>query len=294
MSWWQPVLQVGGALLGGILEGEAGDKSSQKMVDATNRAADLQKLIYQDQTARSEPFRQNAFDATNMIRNIYGQSQLTDTVAPGGEIGARNGAPDYASYVRNSPDLAAEFAKPGVSGMFGGDIGKYGEWHSSTFGDREVPVYGGAKPTASGTSPASTGNAFSDPYQAFLDSSFNKAATEVSTRDLDQIRSSFGTAGKAVSGSHIGAASDRLASNRYNAFGDYFSGLTQQAGQGPAITSNMNTNAGQYGVNTGNMMLNQGKIAADASGQKYNAWLDAGKKAVGGIYDYGNNNGWFE
>lgn len=114
--------------------------------------------------------------------------------------------------------------------------------------------------------PVGAGTSVDQAYNTFLDSGFNRAMTDVTNRDFDQIKGAYGAGGKALSGSAMGAMSDRLAGNRYNAFGDYYSALSGISGTGAQIGSQQASQANQVGQNIAGNQQRVGNIRASSYG----------------------------
>jgi len=226
-----------------------------------------------------------------MIRNGGDNWKTVATQAPGGF--------NYAAYMQQ-PDLAAEWAKPDIKALFGGNQDAYANWHYNQFGKNEgrtlapmggektnMPV-GGAQQVQGGA----MGGA-SNPLAEFYASPYAKLATTISDGQFDQIKGNLGAAGKSISGAAEGRYAKTLAGNTYGAFGDYTNRLADLAGMGQTNSQMVSNAAGNYGVNAGNSMMKAGDARANALTSAYKGYGTGISDAVGGIVDYGNKNKWW-
>ena len=227
-----------------------------------------------------------------MIRNGGDNWKTVATQAPGGF--------DYAAYMQQ-PDLQAEWAKPDIKALFGGNQDAYANWHYNQFGKNEgrtlaptadktnMPV-GGAQ--MAGQSGGAMGTP-SNPLAEFYDSPYAKLATTISNDQFDQIKGNLGAAGKSISGAAEGRYAKTLAGNTYGAFGDYTNRLADMAGMNQTSSQLASNAAGNYGVNAGNAMMQAGNARANALSSAYKGYGTGISDALGGIVDYGNKNKWW-
>lgn len=82
MSWWDAALNVGasvlGPALGAAIANKGADDQSDAIIGANKEAIGLQRDIYMDQTARSEPWRQSGMNALNFLNQWNGLPQVSD------------------------------------------------------------------------------------------------------------------------------------------------------------------------------------------------------------------------
>jgi hypothetical protein len=82
MSWWDAALNIGAQVLGDVVSTSLTNKGVKESADAqtsANREAlGLQRDIYLDQTARSEPWRQSGYNALNFLNQWNGLPQVAD------------------------------------------------------------------------------------------------------------------------------------------------------------------------------------------------------------------------
>lgn len=226
----------------------------------------------------------------SMIRNGGDNWKTVATQAPGGF--------DYGTYMQQ-PDLQAEWAKPDIKALFGGNQDAYANWHYNQFGKNEgrtlaptadktnMPV-GGADQMQGGAMGGP-----SNPLAEFYDSPYAKLATTISNDQFDQIKGNLGAAGKSISGAAEGRYAKTLAGNTYGAFGDYTNQLSNLAGMGQTSSQLAATAAGNYGVNAGNAMMKAGDARANALSSAYKSYGTGISDALGNVVDYGNKNKWW-
>lgn len=228
----------------------------------------------------------------SMIREGGDNWKTVATQAPGGF--------DYGTYMQQ-PDLAAEWAKPDIKALFGGNQDAYANWHYNQFGKNEgrtlaptadktnMPV-GGAQ--MAGQSGGAMGTP-SNPLAEFYDSPYAKLATTISNDQFDQIKGNLGAAGKSISGAAEGRYAKTLAGNTYGAFGDYTNRLADMAGMNQTSSQLASNAAGNYGVNAGNAMMQAGNARANALSSAYKGYGTGISDALGNVVDYGNKNKWW-
>jgi hypothetical protein len=228
-----------------------------------------------------------------MIRDGGDNWKTVATQAPGGF--------DYAAYMQQ-PDLQAEWAKPDIKALFGGNQDAYANWHFNQFGKNEgrtLAPMGGEKtnmPVGDAQMAGQSGGAMggpSNPLAEFYASPYAKLATTISDGQFDQIKGNLGAAGKSISGAAEGRYAKTLAGNTYGAFGDYTNQLANLAGMGQTSSQLASNAAGNYGVNAGNAMMKAGDARANALSSAYKGYGTGISDAVGGIVDYGNKNKWW-
>lgn len=207
------------------------------------------------------------------------------------------GAPqgfDYASYMQ-APDVAAEWAKPDVQSLFGGNQDAYANWHYNKFGKNEGRTLNpSAEPaTGSGGATGSTSPIMGDPLKMFWDSPDGKLATnQFLTIDNPAIKGAFATAGKSLSGAQQTALADRGAAMAGNAFNNYRGGLQTMAGMGTTASAQAQNAGSNFGSAVSPTIQANGAIAGQAAQTKNNNWTNAFKNAATGVYDYAKGAGW--
>ena len=214
-----------------------------------------------------------------MIRNGGDNWKTVATQAPGGF--------NYAAYMQQ-PDLAAEWAKPDIKALFGGNQDAYANWHYNQFGKNEGRTLASMTDTKSNMP---TGGAQqmqggqSNPLAEFYASPYAKLATTINDQQFDQIKGNLGAAGKSISGAAEGRYAKTLAGNTYGAFGDYTNQLSNLAGMGQTNSALASGAAGQYGANAGNSMLQAGNARANALTSAYQGYGQGLSAAAGSLGD---------
>lgn len=222
-----------------------------------------------------------------MIRNGGDNWQTVATQAPGGF--------NYAAYMQQ-PDIAAEWAKPDIKALFGGNQDAYANWHFNQFGKNEGRTLA---PMTDTKSNMPTGGAQqmqggqSNPLADFYASPYAKLATTISDGQFDQIKGQLGAAGKSISGAAEGRYAKTLAGNTYGAFGDYTNQLANLAGMGQTSSQLASNAAGNYGVNAGNSMMQAGNAKANALSSAYQGIGQGVSGALGTLNDYGKQQKWW-
>ena len=79
---------LGAGLLGGLMSSRGASSAAQTQADAANRAADLQRQTYQEQTALNAPYRE---------AGLTGQNRLMELLGLGGDTGAAG----YGRYAQD-------------------------------------------------------------------------------------------------------------------------------------------------------------------------------------------------
>jgi len=219
-----------------------------------------------------------------MIRNGGDDWKTVATQAPGGF--------NYAAYMQQ-PDLAAEWAKPDIKALFGGNQDAYANWHYNQFGKNEgrtlAPMTDtkGTMPTGGAQMAGQSGGAMggaSNPLAEFYASPYAKLATTINDQQFDQIKGNLGAAGKSISGAAEGRYAKTLAGNTYGAFGDYTNQLANLAGMGQ--TNSQLAAAGNYGANAGNAMMQGGNARANALTSAYQGYGQGLSAAAGSLGDF--------
>lgn len=233
--------------------------------------------------------------AGGLIRNGGDNWKTIATQAPQGY--------DYDTYMQN-PGLQAEWAKPDVQSLFGGNRDAYAYWHYNTFGPNGKNEGWVLNPTSGDQSTQPVGDISPaegaandninpmDAYQTFLNSAPNRAASEVNAVDFDKIKGQLGAAGKSISGPGEARYAKTLAGNRLNAFNIYDAGLAGLSDTSFNATNNINAfgqttaaNVGTATQNAGNSRASGYAAGAAGLGAGVSGAIDAlsqyGKKAWG-------------
>jgi hypothetical protein len=222
-----------------------------------------------------------------LVRNGGDNWQTLATEAPGGF--------NYAAYMQQ-PDLQAEWAKPDIKALFGGNQDAYANWHYNQFGKGEGRTLASTTDTKSnmptGGAQQMQGGA-SNPLAEFYASPYAKLATTISDGQFDQIKGNLGAAGKSISGAAEGRYAKTLAGNTYGAFGDYTNQLANLAGMNQTSSQLASNAAGNYGVNAGNSMMQAGNAKANALTSAYQGIGQGVSGALGTVNDYGKQQKWW-
>jgi hypothetical protein len=215
----------------------------------------------------------------------------------GGYGGGQAGGQDWDAYLQANPDVRAAAMQalqtPHMRNQGITTPQQFAEYHYNTHGrteGRQLPTIPG--PVGADGQPMTQAETTDNAYNAFLGSGFNRAMTDFTNNDLDMIRGSMGAGGSSLSGSAVGAMGDRLARNRYNAFGDYYNATSGLSGTGAQLS----TAQGQQGMQVAGQIGANNMNAANARGSSYmntaNAF-NSGLQNTTNTLAYGYGNGWF-
>jgi len=115
MPWIGGAIAGGGALLGGLFGSDAASDAAAAQAASADRAAQLQKEMFERQIQLQEPFRQAGLTAQQRYLNMLGLQGQAPTMRSEAEL-------------RNA--LAAQYMRPGTEGRYetsyvgmGGDAG---------------------------------------------------------------------------------------------------------------------------------------------------------------------------
>lgn len=260
-------------LVNGFFGNESADKAADSMVRATREANTTMMDMFNRSNQITAPNQQAGWNALAMQGSLLGNPNLVPQGAVAAAMAAQ-GAPgvnsQWDNYAALQPDVVAYFKNnPKALAKFGGDMNKALEYHWNTFGKHEGSVlppasFSGAA-SGTGTTGVGVGTSVDDAYNTFLGSGFNRAMTDFTNNDLEQLKGTFAAGGKSLSGSAVGAMGDRLARNRYTAFGDYYNALSGISGTGAQLSSQ----SGQNAVNTGQRMAANQQEIGNIRGSSY-------------------------
>ena len=233
---------IGGAL-GGAIEGSdtarAAEQAAGTTAAATDRAAALQKQMFDKQVQLAEPWRQSGIAAQNRLLTLLGVNP--NVAAAGGGGGGGGGFFGIAGAIANQ--IASSGALGTPSGLTvntaSPEFGKYGKAFSET-------------------------NWQQDPGYAFRLSEGQKALERSAARRGGLIS---GAALKAATryGQDMGSQEYQNAFNRYyNERNQMLNPLQSLAGVGQTTAQQLGSAGQQYGQNVGNALIDQGYAAGTA------------------------------
>lgn len=269
-----------GDVIGAIFQNEAEDARSDAIVDGNRRAAEVQLQMFNRSNELSEPWRAAGRGALDAQMSLLG-------ISPNYE-GTTQGDP-YNLYVSNNSDLSTAYGaldpvntrhliSAGADRDGDGQIsqGEFGQYHWNAHGQGE----GRTLPSTTNP-PQMTGTGTpTDPYSAFENSGFARAALDTTHADWDRITDQFGAAGSAISGQHIEALNKSNRANTERAFGNYYSALGGISGTG----ANFANASGEQGIRVGQQIGALDQDSAYARGSSYgNRWANWGKAANSGV-----------
>jgi hypothetical protein len=261
-------------IVGGIFGNKAANKAADSMVNATKLANQTMLDMFQKSNQITAPGQQAGWNALAMQGSLLGnpnmvpQGAVSAAMAAQGMPGAQSA---WSGYLQANPDVAqaavAALRTPHMRNLGITTPEQFAEYHFNTFGQaegRQLPTatQGGQGGMNTGVG---VGSSVDDAYGTFLGSGFNRAMTDFTNNDLDQLKGTFAAGGKSLSGSAVGAMGDRLARNRYTAFGDYYNALSGISGTGAQLSSQ----AGQNAISTGNNVAANQQNIGNIRGSSY-------------------------
>ena len=273
-------LSAGATAAGGIYSASQQAKAAKRSAQATQNANDqnmAEQRRQNDQTRQDWlPFQQSDLARRQMADRSYG----IQTPAQGGQAyyTGNEGQIDYGSYVRNTPDLMADFERSG--GRFG-SIEDYGARHWQMHGQgegRQLPVF------QSQAQQQPAGQQSGQPFDPLADFNASADAKILNYQPiLDETNAYFSSKGSGLDGAALKAVRDRSTNYTRNAFLDWRGGLEGS----PSGANNAMSNAGQTMVNNN---ANSRNSTANALSSSYAQRANANSNMAGSIISAGN---WF-
>jgi hypothetical protein len=276
-------VMAGANAVGGIYSANQQSKAAKQGAQAAQGATDQtiaeQRRQY-DQTRQDLlPFQQSDLARRRMADRTYG-IQSSDMAGQQSVYQGNVGGMDYGAYVRNNPDLLADFNASG--GRYGG-IEQYGQIHYDTHGrgeGRQLPLFQApAQQQMQGQAQAS-----GKPFDPLAD--FNASADRalLNYAPISQnVNAQFSAKGAGLDGSAMKALQDRTTQYTQNAFYNFRSGLEGT----PTGANNALASAGQ---NMASNNANARTANANAMASSYQQRANANAGAAGSLIGAGN---WF-
>lgn len=253
---------AGAAVYSGNQQAKAIKNAGNQTQQASNQALQFQQQARDQAKAVLSKYAVEGNAARGRQSAFLGLNQPS----AGGYSGAMGSAqPDFAAYVRNNPDLAAEFSKPQVAAQFGGDPAAYGRWHSQNFAGegRAIPTSGmgqpGADPTAT---PAETQE---QAWAAFEASPWGKIGTMEAQQARDNFIASAGAQGSALSGRTARGMAEVSEEAKLRNFGGYYGALGDVTNRGYSADTGIASGGQQFANTAANITMQAGQNAADFS-----------------------------
>jgi hypothetical protein len=298
-------ISLGTAIIGSAIVGSgaalyAGSQQSKAIKNAGNQQQQAQNQALQFQRESRDQARDVLSkyavegNASRGRQNAF--LGLNNPAPSGGQYSGAMGStqPDFAAYVRNNPDLAAEFSKPQVAAQFGGDPAAYGRWHSQNFAGegRAMPTsgmgqQGAPDPTAT---PAETQE---QAWAAFEASPWGKIGTMEANNARDAFIASAGAQGSSLSGRTARGMAEVSEEAKLRNFGGYYGALgdvtnrgyqadTGIASGGQTFANNATNIAMQGGQNQANLAIAKGQNQANTAGDLA-SWIGWGMGNMGSM-----------
>ena len=275
-----------GSLYSASQQSSAAKKGAQAAQNAEQQNIAEQRRQYDLTRSDQMPFLQSDYARRAMADRSYG-IQNTGMMGGGSSMNdPRIGQPDYGSYVRNNPDLMADFNASG--GRYGG-IEDYGAIHYQTHGQgegRQLTNFQ-APQMQTGAQAQASGQPF-DPLADF-NASGDRALLNYEPA-INSVNAAFSAKGSGLDSSASNAMGKALTGLTQDAFYRFRSGLEGA----PTGAVNALQSAGQ---NMANNNANQRTNTANALASSYGQRADARSAGVGGVLGsanwFANQSGWF-
>lgn len=273
------LIPAAGSLLGGLFGGNAASSAAAQQAAAANRAADLQKEMFDKQVSLQEPFRQAGMAGQNRLMELLGL-RMPAQAGVGGAPALRT-----AADLRNA--LASQYTTPGYTSYGGSAEGA--DWERTMPASINEAALAQAIKAAQAQDQSALTAYQSQQAQAAPSADFGKYARDFGMSDFQAdpgyaFRLSEGqkaldrtaaARGGLMSGSALKAAQrygQEMGSQEYtNAFNRYQTNRANQlnplqslAGQAQTSANTLGGAAGQYGANVGNLMLGTGEAQGNA------------------------------
>jgi hypothetical protein len=293
------VVGSGAALYAGSQQSKAIKNAGNQQQQAQNQALQFQR---ESRDQARDVLSKYAIEG-NAARGRQSAFLGLNQPSAGGYSGAMGSAqPDFAAYVRNNPDLAAEFSKPQVAAQFGGDPAAYGRWHSQNFAGegRAIPTsgmgqQGAPDPTAT---PAETQE---QAWAAFEASPWGKIGTMEAENARDAFIASAGAQGSSLSGRTARGMAEVSEEAKLRNFGGYYGALgdvtnrgysadTGIASGGQTFANNATNITMQGGENAANLAIAKGQNQANTAGDLA-SWIGWGMGNMGSMSGGGSSSG---
>lgn len=292
---FQYLIPAIGSLLGGSMQSSAASSAAAQQAAAANRAADLQKEMFDKQVSLQEPFRQAGMAGQNRLMELLGL-RMPAQAGVGGAPALRT-----AADLRNA--LASQYTTPGYT-TYGGSAEGADIERTMPASINEAGLAAAIKAAQAQDQAALTAYQ-AQQSQAAPSADFGKYARDFGMSDFQAdpgyafrlsegqkaLERTAAARGGLMSGSALKAAQrygQEMGSQEYtNAFNRYQTNRANQlnplqslAGQAQTAANTLGSAAGQYGSNVGNLMLGTGQAQGNAllsRGSAYgNAFGDAG------------------
>ncbi len=268
---------AGTAVFGGITQSSAAKKATRAQQQAADASIMEQRRQFDAMRQLLSPYVQAGTPALQGLMGIAGLG----TPASAGTV-------DFGAYVRNNPDLMAEFQRVGQ--QFGNDPAAFGEFHYNTYGRNEGRDL--SQFTTGATAATSGAQAQDAAFRAIeMSPGFQALARQGEEAILQNASATGGLRGGNTQGALARfrpALLDQFIERQFGRLGNIASiGQNAAAGVGNA---GLNT-----GANIGNTLINRGQATAagaGAQGQIYgNLFGNLGGVIASGIRPSGPNAG---
>lgn len=292
-----PGAVIASAVIGSATAVYSGNQQAKAIKNAGN--------IQQQSSNQALQFQQQARDQAKAVLSKYSvegdasrgrQNAFLGLNKPGapysGGMGSASSTPDYAAYVNSNPDLAAEFAKPGVSRQFGGDPAAYGQWHAQNYAHegRAVPTSGMGQPGQA--DPTKTeAETQEQAWAAYEASPWGKIGTMEADTARDNFLTMAGAQGSALSGRTARGMAEVSEEAKLRNFMGYYGALgevtdrgyvadTGIASGGQAFADRASNITQQAGANAGQLAIAKGENQANTANDLA-SWIGWGMGNMG-------------
>lgn len=285
------LIPAAASLLGSSMQSSAASSAAAQQSAAADRAAQLQKEMFEKQVSLQEPFRQAGMAGQNRLMELLGL-RMPAQAGVGGAPAVRSEAD-----LRNA--LASQYTTPGYTRTIGSGIG--GEYEQTVPSSINEAGLAAAIRNAQAQDQAALNAYQAQQSQAAPSADFGKYARDFGMSDFQAdpgyafrlaegqkaLERTAAARGGLLSGSALKAATrygQEAGSQEFtNAFNRYQTNRANQlnplqslANQAQTSANTIGSAAGQYGSNVGNLYLGQGEAQGNA--------MLAGARARGSAY----------
>ena len=258
---------VGAIANSGLIGSSASKKAAKAQVQAAQESAAVQKYIYDTTREDYKPYRDVGYGALGKLAGLYGINMPEST------------STDWEAYVRGNPDALSNWKQVvgTQSDIFGGNIGKFGEYHYAKDGSRRD------------LTPYRTTPSTAEPYADFYKSPDYQFRLQEGEKAINRAAAARGLWN---SGATIKSLDRFNQGEAAGAFDTYANRLASLAGVGQTATSAVAQAGQQYANGASTAYTNAGNARASGYQNSANSWQNAIQNVTDiGMYGFGGGFG---
>lgn len=255
---------AGASIYAGSQQNKAIKQAGQQQNDASNQAIAYQREARDYARQVLSKYSGEGDAARSRMQAFLGLKKPTASGQYSGAMGSAQPRLDYAGYVNGDPGLAAEWSKPGVQKMFGGDVAKYGEWHAQNYAHegRQIPMTGGGQPGA-GDPTAVPAETQEEAWAAYEATPWGKIGVMEADKARDDFTSMAGAQGSALSGRTARGMAEVAEEAKLRNFSGYYGALGGVADTGFMADTGIASGGQQFAQTAANVEMARGNNAAN-------------------------------